>query len=184
MQENACTALEVVAHSGDRLRTAWHFDWPTSAQQAVHYLRYRMAGAPALPLVAIVGGASSGKSTVFNNLLDGRRASRITARGHCTLGPILFAHERNRTLVEKLLDDDVLMPGLHRNFVDLDSDAAGAKGALHIGFHHIDALADVLLFDTPDFTSEAARREGFTTVSQWMMYHLRRQARDTSAPSA
>ncbi|MCH8252065.1 MAG: 50S ribosome-binding GTPase [Planctomycetes bacterium] len=166
MQENARTALEVIAHSGDRLRTAWHFDWPTSAQQAVHCLRYRMAGAPALPLVAIVGGASSGKSTVFNNLLDGRRASRITARGHCTLGPILFAHERNRTLVEKLLDDDVLMPGLHRNFVDLDSDAVGAKDALHIGFHHVDALADVLLFDTPDFTSEAARREGDVLLGQ------------------
>ena len=44
-------------------------------------------------VVALAGNPNTGKSTVFNNLLDGHLASRITARGHATKGPILAVHE-------------------------------------------------------------------------------------------
>lgn len=56
--------------------------------------------------------------------------------------------------------DALLMPGLARRGAAPGEEAAGAPDVLTICPHEIDDLQGVLLFDTPDFTSEAARREG------------------------
>jgi hypothetical protein len=114
-------------------------------------------------LVALVGGASSGKSTIFNNLLGGHLASRIAARGHTTLGPILAAHEARRAEVEAWLEHGVLLPGLDRITAHLDADATGEVGAVVTLYHTFEALRDVLLLDLPDFTSQDARHEGDIT---------------------
>lgn len=160
MDESVLNALEVVAGRGPRLRTDWHFDWPESLQQAVCRLRLEPLASQLPCLVAIVGGASSGKSTVFNNLLDGHLASRITARGHATLGPILAIHEHYRAVVERSLAEDRLLPDLRRYPIELDDDVTGEPGAVAVLFHTIDPLRNILLFDLPDFTSEGARQEG------------------------
>ncbi|MHC4697611.1 MAG: hypothetical protein ACYTFA_12805, partial [Planctomycetota bacterium] len=165
MNEMALNAVNVVAQEGGRLRDDWHFDWPRAVQQAIYRLRLSLHPESLPVFVAVVGGASSGKSTVFNNLLDGHLASRITARGHATLGPILAAHEHHRTLIESLLADDVLMPGFRRESIELDANVCGRTDALSILFHTVDTLRDALLFDTPDFTSEAAWKEGDITLS-------------------
>src|SRR5512140_1957814 len=93
-------ALNCLAMRGASLRDALRYDWPRQADEAVAALRWCAPppgaagqGTGQLSLVGIVGGASSGKSTVFNNLLGGRLASRVTARGHATLGPIAAVHE-------------------------------------------------------------------------------------------
>lgn len=150
----------VLADRGRSLRESWHFDWPRAIEQAVFRLRLDAVGPRLLPVVAIVGGASSGKSTVFNNLLGGRLTSRITARGHATVGPILAIHEDDRTAVEPLLSNDMLLPKLQRRAIELEADTTGSPNTLAVVHHQVDALRGVLLLDTPDFSSEAARIEG------------------------
>ena len=157
--------LSVLADRGAELAAAWHFDWPAPFQQTTHYLRCR-AEAPELPpLVAVVGGASSGKSTVFNNLLAGHLASMITARSHATRGLILAVHESKRELVEPRLGAGGLLPGSIPEIVELDDNAAGAPGQLTVLFHPFDSLRNVILCDTPDFTSDAALKEGDLLLS-------------------
>ncbi len=160
MDEAVATALEELTGRGRRLRDKWHLDWPEPVQQAVHRLRLESTTGELPTFAAVVGGASSGKSTVFNNLLGGCLASRITARGHATLGPILAIHEDQRRRLDPLLDEGLLLPGYRRVAVELDDNVTGAPGALSILYHQIDAIRDVLLFDTPDFTSQAAAKEG------------------------
>ena len=50
-------------------------------------LRFRRALPAAPPLVGLVGGASSGKSTLFNSLI-GSAVSRCTAHAHETTGAV------------------------------------------------------------------------------------------------
>ncbi len=158
-------AWRTVADQGGRLGEAWHLTWPDPVQQAVFRLLFDATVHDRPALVAVVGGASSGKSTVFNNLLGGALASRITAKGHCTVGPILAVHELRREWIEPLLDQALLLPELERSINDLDDNVTGAPGTLVTVFHRVDALRDILLFDTPDFTSEAATLEGDVTMA-------------------
>jgi len=144
MEQDLVSALQVVAQSGQRLRAPYHFDWPEPVGQAVCRLRFDAAG----------GG------TVFNNLLGGQLVSRITAKGHATKGPIVALHESRRSVFERRLEDDLLFPGFTRAPISSGDQVEGTPGVLAIFGHTIDALADVALFDTPDFTSEAARAEG------------------------
>jgi hypothetical protein len=183
------TALDCLARRGASLRDQLHYGWSRQAEEAVAALRFHTGpngddaiarpvaqtspsqaaradkreargGAETLSLVAIVGGASSGKSTVFNNLLGGRLASRVTAKGHATLGPIVAVHESRREDVAAALASGLLLPSFSARVGSLDDNSPGEAGALHVVPHHIDALRNVLLFDMPDFTSELARLEG------------------------
>jgi hypothetical protein len=158
-------ALRTIARSASRLRTALRFEWPPATHHAV--LRILLdERAPNLPqLVGIVGGASSGKSTLFNNLLEGHEVSRVTVRGHITLGPILACHERNRSGVEQLLAEGALLPGFEPIRAELDDRLTGEPERLAVVYHSVDPLADVLLLDLPDFTSESARTEGDITLA-------------------
>jgi len=158
-------ALETLARDGCRLRTQWHFDWPEVVQQTVHRVRWDES-VPQSPLMAaLIGGASSGKSTVFNNLLGGRSVSRIAAKGHTTLGPIAAVHERHRDNLEHWLHEGLAFPGFLPEFIDLDADGAGSPDGWRVAYHHDDALADVWLFDLPDFTSRRAEQEGDVALS-------------------
>ena len=150
MDEAIRDALGWVALEGLRLSSDWCFDWPRAVQETVHRLRLSLH-APNLPIfAAVVGGASSGKSTVFNNLLDGHLASRITARGHATLGLILAAHEDNRHLVEELLADDLLLPGLQRVDVELNGNVCGKPDGLGVLFFMQGNLHGELAMEWPE----------------------------------
>lgn len=158
-------ALACIARRGRALREAYHFDWTPQAEQAAQGLRHKLQEGcrprdELLSIVAIVGGASSGKSTVFNNLLGGRLTSRVTARGHATRGPIAAAHELQRRVVEQALADKLLMPAFAPRESGLDDNVEGSPDVLHVVYHDIDALRNVLLLDMPDLTSEPARLEG------------------------
>ena len=158
-------ALLTVSEQAARLRRSLRHDWPGPTEQAVHRLRFNDAG-PTIPaFAALVGGASSGKTTVFNNLLAGHLASRVTARGHATLGPILAVHEVHRARLDTLLMERRLLPGFEPRAIELDENATGEPNVLSIVFHSVDELRDVFLFDLPDFTSEAAAQEGDIALS-------------------
>ncbi|MFQ5590757.1 MAG: GTPase domain-containing protein [Phycisphaerae bacterium] len=165
MNDSARDALDFLAQNGEHLRERLRFDWSEMTQQAVHRLNADARAGRLLTFAAVIGGASSGKSTVFNNLLGGHSASRVTAHGHTTLGPILAAHEDNRDEVELLLDKPLLMPRARHALVDPDDATCGEPNTLTVLFHTVNTLRDVLLFDTPDFTSDAAHKEGDVTLS-------------------
>jgi hypothetical protein len=164
--------LECLANRGRALQDSYHFDWPESVQQAVQCLRFLVGESreaagqsppPAIPrpvLAAIVGGASAGKSTIFNNLLAGRAASRVTAWGHTTRGPVLAAHENHRPWLQDRVAAGRFFAELRCVFSELDDNAAGEPDRLTVVYHAIDALRPVLLFDLPDITTELSRAEG------------------------
>ncbi|MCH7721091.1 MAG: hypothetical protein IH988_08905 [Planctomycetes bacterium] len=103
---------------------------------------------------------------MFNNLLDGRQVSRVSIRGHATLGPILAIHENHRDVADEWLTHaHTLLPMLAARSTELDAETPGAPDRLEVVYHLVDELRDVLLFDTPDFTSEPARREGDLTLA-------------------
>lgn len=158
-------ALLTLAGGGPRLRERYAFEWSSQHDHAAYRLRLPPSMLEGACLAAVVGGASSGKSTLFNNLLGGRLASRVTARGHATLGPILAAHESRQALVERLLTARYLWPTLKHAPIDIDANEPGSPLAALTVFHDVDALRDVLLVDTADFTSEDARSEGDLTLS-------------------
>lgn len=166
IDNNLLKALGTLADGGNSLREQFHFDWNRQAAEATLALRYLfqptgMADkATPGPMVAIVGGASSGKSTVFNNLLRGAQTSRVTAKGHATRGPIAAIHESRRDEAEAAFEVGLLFPSFERRPTTLNEGAQGEPGCLHIVYHNIPELRDVFLVDMPDFTSEPARQEG------------------------
>lgn len=165
MNDGLFSALTLLAREGERLDRVYHLPWPRTAQQTACALICRAAAPTLGSFVAIVGGASSGKSTVFNNLLGGRMISQITARGHATKGLVLAAHERHRDAITRLLETHLLFPGLAYHTIEAIDGVEGAPESLAVYFHQVDSLSDVLLLDTPDFTSEAARQEGDVLLS-------------------
>jgi hypothetical protein len=164
-------ALDILSAQSGRLRDEIGFVWSEQTAQAVHALRFRTRAAAqpgtALPeLAAIVGGASSGKSTVFNNLLGGRRASLVTIKSHATRGLILAAHrDRQPHLDTWLQHDRLLLPTLVAQPAPADTDLQGDPLTVTVLYHDEPALRNIVLADTPDFTSNAAEREGDIALS-------------------
>ncbi len=162
-------ALNLVAVQGAALRESFCLPWSEQVQQAVCALRFRRqadeAGRP-VQLAAVVGGASSGKSTVFNNLLGGHRVSMVTMRSHATRGLIVAAHERQAERLDRWLDHHrTLLPTLGRRAGQRDVDLQGEPETATVVQHDRAGLEDTLLIDTPDFTSNTAEREGDVTLS-------------------
>ncbi|MHC4233943.1 MAG: GTPase, partial [Planctomycetota bacterium] len=88
MAETAESHLTRLAHAaGAELLAGMGFDWGPLDGNVCAALRFKRQPGDALPIVALIGGASSGKSTLFNSLL-GREVSRISAHAHETLGPV------------------------------------------------------------------------------------------------
>jgi hypothetical protein len=161
------SALDILSAQSGRLRDPFGFIWSEQTRQTIDALRFReRAGTTAVPLAAVVGGASSGKSTVFNNVLGGRRASLVTIKSHATRGLILSAHrERQPQLDMWLQHERLLFPTLVPQPADRDIDLQGDPLMVTVLYHDEEALRDVVLVDTPDFTSNAAEREGDVTLS-------------------
>lgn len=158
-------ALDVIVKDGLRLCDARHLrSWSASAQELAAVLRYldrRVSDQPTPALVGIIGGASSGKSTVFNNLLGGRHASQVTMTSHTTKGVILAVHTTLEDTVAAWLDHErILLPRLQQHQAEPDDRSQGSPNALTV-IHVLEpTLENLLLFDTPDFTTQTARREG------------------------
>jgi hypothetical protein len=169
MDDAFLSALKLLAEDGARLREVLHFNWSGQLQETCAALLLRTLH-PSFPAIhAVIGGASSGKSTIFNNLLGGSVVSTITARGHATRGLIAAVHQRDAHAVETLLDQGVLFPGRVRTRIEAGTPSAGEPGAVAVFHHDVDALEGVVLMDTPDFTSQASAREGdvLLTAAPW-----------------
>ncbi len=173
MQASLADAIGRLCAAAEPLRELHKLGWPPQAEQAADCLRMLLespggadapSNCPRPTFVAVVGGASSGKSTVFNNLLGGRATSRVTAAGHATLGLIAAVHDDNRSWLEAEVRSKRLLPTLVAKDARLEADIDGEPSTLYVVHHSVDALRDVVLFDTPDFSSEPARIEGDVTL--------------------
>ena len=161
---NFMEALEIVAREGVRLRDPLALPWKERDQQAVHALRFK-AGSRAenrsLSIAAVLGGASSGKSTVFNNLLDGHRASCVTVKAHSTRGIIMAVHQDHRERIKRWFGDpQAMFPTLKLHETGIEESVLGDPAVVTVVYHSIDRLNNVLLVDTPDLTSAHSEREG------------------------
>ncbi len=160
-------ALDVIVREGNRLITALRLaSWSPVEREIAAVLRFHgRRGRPArLSLVGIIGGSSSGKSTVFNNLLGGRHASQVTMLSHTTKGLILAVPDTAEERVDLWLDPErILLPGLEHRRAEPDDRTPGTPDSVTVIPVHQPALRDVLLFDTPDYTTETSRREGDLT---------------------
>lgn len=160
-------ALDILSAHSDRLRDPYGLPWNQQAAQVIHALRFTCAaGKAAPPIIGVVGGASSGKSTVFNNLLGGRRASLVTIKSHATRGLILSAHRDHQPQLDMwLYHERILLPTLAAQPAGRQTDLQGEPLMTTVLYHEEPGLHDVILVDTPDFTSNAAEREGDITLS-------------------
>ncbi len=132
-----------------------------------------VSGARELLTVGLVGGASSGKSTLLNNLV-GRVISDVAIRAHTTEGPIVAAcpdqidvirtHVRERGWLLRGADvreaSDAPVTGSGDAITLVRVDFPAARGG----------ESKPVLVDTPDFTSLAARDSGDLTRAMlpWM----------------
>ncbi len=174
-------ALERIRSESSKLRNGLRLPWPDEIEQAVSrrlvdFARSRVpsgegrlgtsrsSGGLLPPLIAVVGGASAGKSTVFNNLLGGGFFSRVAPEAHTTSGLILAAHEASRADLLRLAELGGFLGCARFEFADAARPQTGRTDALTIVFHAMDPFRGVWLIDTPDFTSESARREGDVTL--------------------
>lgn len=135
------------------------FDWSAidGNTAAAALFKRRSPDAPAF--VALLGGASSGKSTVFNTMLH-RDVSRVSAHAHETLGPIAAVHTDWADRFEHLLAERLIFPDVTGVEMAEQEVTTGRAGAMHFCQHDLDDLRHVVLVDLPDVTSKQAADEG------------------------
>jgi len=157
-------ALDTLIRDGSQLAGAMRFrEWSPTHQALAATVRFHLARdreAPAVPLVGIVGGASSGKSTLFNSLAGGEHISTVTMASHTTRGVVLACPAALHDRVERWLQQDGLFPGLRRQQLTTGDRTEGAGDSVFVIRVNAPGLQDVLLLDTPDFTTVSAAREG------------------------
>lgn len=120
----------------------------------------RVAGDPP-SIVGLVGGASSGKSTIFNSIV-GRPVSCISAHAHETVGPIAAVPDSLGERVENWAAEGLLFGDYEISAARDGQMLTGVPGELALSRHEQPA-ANVILLDTPDVTSQMSADEGFVT---------------------
>ena len=157
-------ALDTLIRDGSQLADAMRLrEWSPTHQALAATVRFHLARdqeAPAAQLVGIVGGASSGKSTLFNSLAGGEHISTVTMASHTTKGVVLACPAAVHDRVERWLQRDELLPDLRRQKLTTGDHTEGAADAVFVIRVDASELGHVLLFDTPDFTTVSAAREG------------------------
>ncbi len=148
-------AGEAGLHTLRRMR----FDWDSIDSASCAAMRLKRSSQAAPDMVAFLGGASSGKSTLFNSLL-GREVSCISAHAHETLGPVIAVHEQDAAGVEQLLLEGLFLPGYEWVETKSAGPMKGEVGSVHVFKHTLDAFRGRVIFDMPDFTSKLSADEG------------------------
>ncbi len=163
MPVSADTHLIRLADSATAARLAdLDLDWGPLAVNACAALRFKRQVNDAPPFVGLIGGASSGKSTLFNTLLQAQ-VSRISAHAHETLGPVLGVPQGWLDRFNSWAGDRLVFPGYEIDHLHDGDPTVGRLGGLAVRAHRVDELGRVVLFDLPDVTSKMAADEGDAT---------------------
>ncbi|HRX86577.1 MAG TPA: 50S ribosome-binding GTPase, partial [Phycisphaerae bacterium] len=138
--------------------------WSVRDAHACSALRFLHHATDAPAVIGLVGGASSGKSTIFNALV-GRELSAISAHAHETLGPIVAATPDGVEGVRQWMAADLLFAEYRAEAFTEGQPTTGSADAVHLAAHAGSELANVVLCDLPDVTSRSAADEGAVTRS-------------------
>lgn len=136
------------------------FEWTALDANVGAAARFRRRVANGPLWVGLVGGASSGKSTIFNSMI-GREISRSSACAHETLGPV--AASGNPLRIGEWIREGLLFPALEAQELPNGEATIGAVGALTISTQPVSELGERVLVDTPDVTSHMSATEGAVT---------------------
>jgi 50S ribosome-binding GTPase len=163
MTTSADGHLERLADDG-ALRALSEMDlgWVPADRQAAAALRFKRTGEKVPTFVGLVGGASSGKSTLFNSLIE-REVSRISAHAHETLGPIAAVHVDWMRPVVSWIRDRLVFCGLASVSVNGSGPVTGEPETVTLTEHVLADRANVVFVDLPDVTTKRSTDEGSVT---------------------
>ncbi len=134
--------------------------WDTTDLHAAATLRFKLTIAEAPRIVGLLGGASSGKSTLFNSLA-GREISSISAHAHETTGPIAGAVEPEQ--LAGWMNQNLAFPDLTPHVLLNGATSSGRYDTLTVAPLARPAWDGRILIDTPDVTSLMSADEGSVT---------------------
>lgn len=126
-------------------------------------IRFKQQQPQAPLIVGLLGGASSGKSTLFNTLIQ-RPASAISALAHETVGPVVGLHEMQLERIKQWVDDNLLLGDFEAKVHANSQPTAGSLNCVTLVAHPCGKLKDSVLIDTPDVTSKMSQDEGALTA--------------------
>ena len=135
------------------------FEWSASDAQTCAAVRFRRECREPPALVGLLGGASSGKSTLFNSLFE-REISQISAHAHETKGPVVAVHVKDLPDVLAWSRAGTLLPGYGTIEIQSAAPTIGRPDATCLYGHSNDDFARRLVVDTPDVTSQSSLAEG------------------------
>lgn len=138
------------------------FDWTALDRNVCAAAAFKRRWSDGPAMVALLGGASSGKSTLFNSLL-GREVSRISAHAHETRGPVAAVPHRWAERFDVWHREAAIFPDLEAAVLGADESTAGRVGVLCLHRHQVGDLGDVVVVDLPDVTSKMSADEGSIT---------------------
>ncbi len=150
---------ELASQETAKLLESLDLGWRPLDSQACAALRFRRAVASTPALVGLIGGASSGKSTLFNSLL-GRLVSRVSAHAHETLGPVAAVPQERADECSSWNQERLLFPGLNLTAWDNGQATVGEPGTVVVCDYPDGCLPGTVLLDLPDVTSKLSADEG------------------------
>jgi hypothetical protein len=169
---NGLDGCEPLTHTHDHIRRlsdttaqqalrAVRLDWAQIDRHACAALCWLDDQPAAAAVVGLIGGASSGKSTLFNTVVQAE-VSRISAHAHETLGPIAAVHAGRSADLRQWMQCGLL--GSHDPVAPDGGDpSTGRPDTIVLHTHDHAELADVVLCDLPDVTSKSSADEGAIT---------------------
>ena len=184
MAPNAVSHLTRLAEGASlALLSELGFDWTALDRNVCAAAAFKRRWSDGPAIVALLGGASSGKSTLFNSLL-GREVSRISAHAHETRGPVAAVPHRWAERFEVWHREAAIFPDLEATVLEADESTAGRVGTLCLHRHQVGDLGDVVVVDLPDVTSKMSADEGSITRTLLPWFRIELELPPDASPIA
>ncbi len=160
--QTQCEAIQTILLSTDRLES---LQIPAETRERLLewgaiYLMRSSFGEDRVVLVGFIGCTGTGKSTLFNSLVN-QEISLTGWQSHNTSGPVLLAHASFRDQVESIESHSgkLLFPTLKRNFLTSKEKTFGSPDSVQWLEHQSPEWKTIALLDLPDINTTLARDE-------------------------
>ncbi len=164
MNDRRADALKRLADPGVQVRLErLGLDWSPLDTNVCGAAWFKRGHPEAPPVVGLIGGASSGKSTLFNTLCD-FEASRISAHAHETVGPLAAPAAEGLDDLRVWIDEQRMFGGLGVAADPTNGASPGSVSGVTLVARPGGALGEAVVVDTPDVTSQMSAEEGSLTA--------------------